>query len=69
VSKVERETIEQQLRAALRRIADLNPEYDSSEGHNEWGEAECFTKAQTIAREALQDNECEGGCHDGCPHD
>jgi hypothetical protein len=41
------------LQAALNKIAALNPETDSSEGCNEWGEADCFNKAQDIARGAL----------------
>lgn len=43
-----------QMRAALLAIARLDPIHDSHEqSHNEWGEAECFTKAQDIARAAL----------------
>jgi hypothetical protein len=41
------------LAEALRKIADLNPEVDSDEGYNEWGEADCFSQAQEIARAAL----------------
>lgn len=41
-----------ELEGALRQIAGLDPE-DSSEGRNEWGEAEMFEKAQEIAREEL----------------
>lgn len=41
------------VRAALERIAALHPDTDSSEGMNEWGEAECFSKAQQIADAAL----------------
>lgn len=41
------------VRAALLKIAALNPEDDSEEGFNEWGEADCFNKAQAIAREAV----------------
>ena len=36
-------------------IAAMNPEVDSAEGFNEWGEAECFNKAQALARDALGD--------------
>lgn len=39
--------------AALQRIKDLDPEEDSKQGFNEWGEADCFNQAQTIAEEAL----------------
>ena len=42
------------LRAGLENIKDLDPSVDSEEGHNEWGEAECFTIAQKMARQALE---------------
>lgn len=42
----------------LRDIAALDPATDSNAGFNEWGEAECFNKAQEISRAAL---ECIGG--------
>lgn len=35
----------------LERIRKLNPESDSAEGFNEWGEAELFAKAKEIANE------------------
>jgi len=35
---------------ALDRIRSLDPAKDSKEGHNEWGEADCFDQAQAIAR-------------------
>jgi len=38
---------------ALHDIYMLNPETDSPEGMNEWGEAECFNKAKVIAEKAL----------------
>ena len=41
------------VRAALLKIAALDPAVDSEEGFNEWGEADCFNKAQAIAREAV----------------
>jgi hypothetical protein len=41
------------LTAALEQIAKLDPGKDSTEGCNEWGEADCFTQAQKIARESL----------------
>jgi len=41
------------LIAALRRIAALDSSVDSPEGFNEWGEADCFAKAQEMARIAL----------------
>jgi hypothetical protein len=40
-------------RDALERIAALDPETDSEDGMNEWGEADCFGKAQEIAKQAL----------------
>jgi hypothetical protein len=45
---------EMQYREALEKIVALNPEKDSTEGFNEWGEAECFGIAQDIARQALR---------------
>lgn len=41
------------LTAALRRIVDLRADKDSAEGDNEWGEADCFGHARTIANAAL----------------
>lgn len=41
--------------AALRDIIALDPEHDSDEGFNEWGEAHCFKKAQDIARRAVNE--------------
>jgi hypothetical protein len=41
------------LLEALAKIAELDPERDTDEGFNEWGEALCFHKAQDIARAAL----------------
>jgi hypothetical protein len=41
------------LEDALKKITALNPE-DTYDGCNEWGEAECFTKAQKIATKALE---------------
>ena len=41
------------LRAALRKIADLDPAVDSDKGYNEWGETDCFRQAQEAARAAL----------------
>ena len=41
-----------ELLAALQAIADLDA-YDSPEGFNEWGEADCFHKAQDIANNIL----------------
>jgi hypothetical protein len=41
------------LRKGLEEIAQLDPALDSDDGHNEWGEAECFDKAQFIARQSL----------------
>lgn len=42
------------LRKALTEAAFLNPSVDSVEGYNEWGEADCFNKAQGIACAALR---------------
>jgi len=42
------------LKEALEKIANLDPNYDSTEGYNEWGEADCFNQAQKIASEALK---------------
>lgn len=42
-----------ELIEAHKRIAALDPETDSKDGFNEWGEAECFGKAQEISRAAL----------------
>jgi hypothetical protein len=47
--KAKRERLEQ----ALKTIAGLDPSVDSDEGWNEWGESDCFKKAQIIARKAL----------------
>lgn len=41
------------MRDALIKITELDPEKDSTEGYNEWGEVECFIKAQKLAREVL----------------
>jgi hypothetical protein len=41
-----------ELLAALQAIADLDAR-DSDEGFNEWGEADCFHKAQKIANNIL----------------
>jgi hypothetical protein len=38
-----------ELEAAIKTIAELDPEKDSHEGYNEWGEADCFNQAQIIA--------------------
>jgi|DEB19_MinimDraft_3_1074340.scaffolds.fasta_scaffold29832_2 hypothetical protein len=42
-----------ELIEALRNIVALDPATDSDSGRNEWGEAECFDKAQEIASTAL----------------
>ena len=42
------------LTEALQSIANLDPKYDSNDGLNEWGCAECFHKAKEIANEALR---------------
>jgi hypothetical protein len=43
----------ERLRAALQRVADLDPEVDTDEGFNEWGEACCFRQAKKLARAAI----------------
>jgi hypothetical protein len=43
-----------ELIEALKAIAELDPREDSKAGFNEWGEAECFDKAQKIASAALK---------------
>jgi len=43
----------EKLRAALEAINDLDPNTDSDEGYNEWGEADCFGQAQKLSRTAL----------------
>jgi len=37
-------------KAKLKAIAALDPLEDSEYGFNEWGEAECFRKAQELAK-------------------
>lgn len=39
---------------ALRQVKDLDPDVHSSEGFNEWGEADCFRQAQAIASAAIE---------------
>jgi hypothetical protein len=41
------------FKKALEDILKLDPSKDSSED-NEWAEAECFSKAQEIAKKALR---------------
>ena len=48
-----------ELLAALLKIGGLDPAVDSDEGHNEWGEADCFRQAQSIANAAI--NSATGG--------
>jgi hypothetical protein len=38
---------------ALMKIRDLDPNLDTDEGFNEWGEAKCFQLAKDAARAAL----------------
>jgi hypothetical protein len=45
------------LQASLELICDLDPNIHSSDGMNEWGEADCFTQAQTIAKASLKERE------------
>jgi len=42
-----------ELLEALEKIAELDAEEDSEAGDNEWGESECFTLAQDIAKAAI----------------
>lgn len=42
------------FRIALERISSLDPDKDSDEGYNEWGEADCFRQARRIAIGALE---------------
>jgi len=50
----------ERFRAALVEIRDMNPDKDSEQGFtDEWGQADCFVKAQDIARLALFDLERE----------
>lgn len=42
----------ERLRSELQCIAEIDPR-DSSNGFNEWGEAECFRVAQERAKHAL----------------
>lgn len=39
---------------ALSRISILDPDVDSSQGYNEWGEAECLGHAKIIAANAIK---------------
>ena len=45
-------TNEQILREALENISKLDPE-NTADGFNEWGKADCFEQAQSIATVAL----------------
>lgn len=52
-SEIDRLTGEvDRLRSELQFIAEIDPR-DSSNGFNEWGEAECFRVAQERAKNAL----------------
>jgi len=55
VDNIEIEQEIHRMKNALQRIANLDPNYDSREGYNEWGEADCFNQAQKIAEEALNE--------------
>ena len=41
------------LRVVLENIEELDPAINSTNGFNEWGEADCFIQAQQLARDAL----------------
>lgn len=41
------------LLEALQKIKKLDPEFDSDEGFNEWGQAHCFIQCQEIAGKAI----------------
>ena len=43
----------ERLRVVLEHIAELDPAINSTNGFNEWGEADCFIQAQQLARDAL----------------
>ena len=43
----------ERLRVVLENIAELDPATNSTDGFNEWGEADCFNQAQQLARDAL----------------
>lgn len=47
------ESLLREAREALEKISNLDPEKDTTEGYNEWGQADCFMKAQDIADKAL----------------
>jgi hypothetical protein len=47
----------ERLRAVLERIGAMDPATDGIEGYNEWGEADCFHKAQSAALMALGPND------------
>ena len=41
------------LRVVLENIEELDPAINSTNGFNDWGEADCFIQAQQLARDAL----------------
>jgi hypothetical protein len=43
----------EKFREALLAILRLDPNVNSEEGSNEWGEADCFHQAQRLAADAL----------------
>lgn len=50
----------EKLRKALKKIADLDPETDTDEGYNEWGEAACFVIAKDVANAAMTTPDTKG---------
>lgn len=48
-----KETLYKIKENALLSIQMLDPQYDSDNGMNEWGEADCFRQAKKIASDAL----------------
>ena len=59
-AEIERlEAVNAGLLACLSEISELDPEKHSSYGYNEWGEAECFDAAQSLARAAIKKAEAK----------
>ena len=49
------------LKAALEAIALINPDRNSDEGWNEWGEADCYKQILKLAHAALENTKPGGG--------
>ena len=52
IEELQREN--EELRKAVAYIAALDPEKDSEEGFNEWGETDCFRMSQSVAKAVLE---------------